>query len=92
MALKRQLLAERTFRPASTDSLQHQYNHFSNVYTVPNSPPDVLLSSIGVNGGVAAFFINDKFKVTPWLTLIAGLRETQFNSSPHHRCHRSPST
>ena len=70
---------------------QHQYNYFSNVYTVPNSPPNVL-SSIGVNGGVAAFFINDKFKVTPWLTLIAGLRETQFNSSPHHRCHRSLST
>jgi hypothetical protein len=60
---------------------QHQYNHFLNNYTVPNSPPNVL-SSIGVNGGVAAFFINDKFKVTPWLTLIAGLRETQFNSSP----------
>ena len=60
---------------------QRQYNHFSNNYTVPNSPPNVL-SSIGVNGGLAAFFINDKFKVTPWLTLIAGLRETQFNSSP----------
>ncbi len=53
---------------------QHQYNSF---FTTNASP-----SSIGVNGGLAAFFINDKFKVTPWLTLIAGLRETQFNSSP----------
>ncbi|MGA2375667.1 MAG: TonB-dependent receptor [Candidatus Sulfotelmatobacter sp.] len=58
---------------------QHQYNYFFNDYTdgTPNVPP----SSIGVNGGVAAFFINDKFKVTPWLTLIAGLRETAFRST-----------
>jgi outer membrane cobalamin receptor len=58
---------------------QHQYNYFYNQYTdgTPNVPP----SSIGVNGGVTAVFVNDKFKVTPWLTLIAGLRETEFNSS-----------
>ncbi|HEY1657947.1 MAG TPA: TonB-dependent receptor [Candidatus Sulfotelmatobacter sp.] len=58
---------------------QHQNNYFFNQYTdgTPNVPP----SSIGVNGGVTAFFINDKFKVTPWLTLIAGLRETQFSST-----------
>ncbi len=53
---------------------QHQYNSF----LTTNASP----SSIGVNGGLAAFFINDKFKVTPWLTIIAGLRETQFDSSP----------
>jgi len=58
---------------------QHQYNYFFNEYTdgTPNVPP----SSIGVNGGVAAFFINDKYKITPWLTLIAGLRETAFTST-----------
>ena len=58
---------------------QHQYNYFDNVFTDgnPNFPP----SSTTVNGGVVAEFINDKFKVTPWLTLIAGLRETQFNAS-----------
>ncbi|MGA7895886.1 MAG: carboxypeptidase regulatory-like domain-containing protein [Candidatus Sulfotelmatobacter sp.] len=71
---------------------QHQNNHFDNLFTCtqdctiygepPNGLPNVAPSSIGVNGGVAAFFINDKFKVTPWLTFIAGLRETQFNSSP----------
>jgi hypothetical protein len=59
---------------------QHQYNYFFNDFT--DGTPNVSPSSIGVNGGVAAFFVNDKFKVTPWLTLIAGLRETQFNSSP----------
>jgi hypothetical protein len=59
---------------------QHQYNYFFNDYTQPgiaNFPP----SSIGVNGGVAAEFINDKFKVTPWLTVIAGLRVTQFSDT-----------
>ncbi len=70
---------------------QHQYNYFYNVFTchqdctVFGEPPNGLTSyppsSIGVNGGVAAFFINDKFKVTPWLTLIAGLRETAFSST-----------
>jgi hypothetical protein len=59
---------------------QHQRNFFSNVGTglgFPTIPP----SSIGVNGGVAAEFINDKFKVTSWLTLIAGVRVTEFSST-----------
>jgi Carboxypeptidase regulatory-like domain/TonB dependent receptor/TonB-dependent Receptor Plug Domain len=58
---------------------QQQHNYFFNEYTdgTPNVPP----SSIGVDGGVAAFFINDKFKVTPWMTLLAGLRETAFTAS-----------
>ncbi len=73
---------------------QHQHNYFDNLFTCTQNctpygePPNGLTSdnyppsSIGVNGGVVAEFINDKFKVTPWLTFIAGLRETQFNSSP----------
>jgi hypothetical protein len=70
---------------------QHQYNYFNNVFTchqncqIYGEPADGLPnygpSSIGVNGGVTAFFVNDKFKVTPWLTLIAGLRETAFRST-----------
>ena len=58
---------------------QHQYNYFDNYYT--DGTPNVSPSSVGVNGGVVSEFINDKFKVTPWLTLIAGLRETQFGSA-----------
>jgi outer membrane receptor protein involved in Fe transport len=62
---------------------QHQYNYFNNVFSNPTpSTPNLGPSSIGVNGGVVAEFVNDKFKVTPWFTLIAGLRETQFASSP----------
>ena len=70
---------------------QHQYNYFNNEFTCqrncqiygepPNGLPNYGPSSIGVNGGVTALFINDKFKVTPWLTLIAGLRQTEFDSS-----------
>jgi TonB dependent receptor/Carboxypeptidase regulatory-like domain/TonB-dependent Receptor Plug Domain len=68
---------------------QHQYNDFGNVYTCGQNcsiygvtnPTNYPPSSIGVNGGVAAFFVNDKFKVTPWLTLIAGLRETYFSGA-----------
>src|SRR5271170_6846483 len=56
---------------------EHQYNYFDNVFT--NGSPNFPASSISVNGGVAAFFLNDKFRVTPWLTLIAGLRETAFS-------------
>jgi hypothetical protein len=58
---------------------QHQDNYFFNYYTdgTPNYPS----SSIGVSGGLVSEFINDKFKVTPWFTLIAGLRSTQFTST-----------
>jgi outer membrane receptor protein involved in Fe transport len=59
---------------------QHQYNYFYNLFTAPGFT-QFAPSSTGVNGGVAAEFINDKFKVTPWLTLIAGLRVTEFNST-----------
>ncbi len=59
---------------------QHQYNYFYNLYTVPGYT-QFAPSSISVNGSLAAEFINDKFKVTPWLTLMAGLRATQFNDT-----------
>jgi hypothetical protein len=58
---------------------QHQHNYFDNVFT--NGNPNFPASSIGVTGGLTALFINDKFKVTPWLTLIAGLRQTEFDAS-----------
>lgn len=58
---------------------QHQYNYFDNVFT--DGTPNFPASSIGVNGGLAAVFVNDKFKVTPWLTLIAGLRQSEFRAT-----------
>ncbi len=58
---------------------QHQHNYFFNQFTdgTQNFPP----SSISVNGGVAAEFLNDRFNVNRWLTLILGVRVTQLNAS-----------
>ena len=58
---------------------QHQYNYFNNLFT--DGTPNFPASAIGVTGGLAAVFINDKFKPTSWLTLIAGLRQTEFRAS-----------
>jgi hypothetical protein len=58
---------------------QHQYNYFNNVFT--DGTPNVPASSIAVNGGVVSEFIDDKFKITPWFTLITGFRATQFKST-----------
>ncbi len=58
---------------------QHQYNYFNNQFT--DGSQNFPASSIGVTGGLAAEFINDKFKVTSWLTLMAGFRHTNFNAS-----------
>jgi len=57
---------------------QHQNNLFNNQFT--DGSENFPASSIGVTGGLASFFINDKFKVTSWLTLIAGLRQTHFTA------------
>jgi len=57
---------------------QHQYNYFNNVFT--DGSENFPASSIGVNGGVAEEFINDKFKISSWLTIIAGLRESHFTA------------
>jgi carboxypeptidase family protein/TonB-dependent receptor-like protein len=55
---------------------QHQYNFFDNEFT--NGSPNVPASSIAVTGGLEEIFLNDKFKITPWLTLIAGFRQSHF--------------
>ena len=62
---------------------QHQYNYFSNVgFTFEGVTfPTISPSSIGVDGGEAVEFVNDKFKVTTWLTLMAGIRATEFSAT-----------
>jgi Carboxypeptidase regulatory-like domain/TonB-dependent Receptor Plug Domain len=57
---------------------QHQANFFSNVFTNGNKnfPP----SSAAVTGGLEETFIEDKFKVTSWLNLFAGLRQSHFTA------------
>ena len=60
---------------------QRQSNYFNNVFTdcgtnCQNFGP----SSGAVTGGLAELFVSDRFKVTSWLTLIAGFRYSHFNS------------
>jgi hypothetical protein len=61
--------------------VQHQSTFFNNVFT--DCAPDCQnygASSAAVTGGVGEVFLSDRFKVTSWLTLIAGLRESHFGS------------
>ncbi len=58
---------------------QHQSSYFENVFT--DGTPNFPASSVGVNGGVAEEFISDRFNATKWLTIIAGIRGTEFRSS-----------
>ncbi|MGB6546336.1 MAG: TonB-dependent receptor, partial [Candidatus Acidiferrales bacterium] len=57
---------------------QHQNNYFSNTFTdgTPNDAP----SSGALTGALWEEFITDKFRATSWLTVIAGLRESHFDS------------
>ncbi|MGB8592122.1 MAG: TonB-dependent receptor [Candidatus Acidiferrales bacterium] len=57
---------------------QHQNNLFDNQFT--DGSANFPSSSVGANGGLASIFIDDKFKVTSWLTIIAGLRQTHFTA------------
>ena len=60
---------------------QHQSNYFNNVFT--DCAPDCQNfgpSSAALTGGVIEEFASDRFKVTPWLTLIAGVRESHFSA------------
>ncbi|MFZ0211543.1 MAG: TonB-dependent receptor [Candidatus Acidiferrales bacterium] len=54
---------------------QHQYNYFD------AGNPNFLPSSVTVNGGLSAEFIDDTYKVNSILTLIAGLRQTNFTGT-----------
>jgi len=58
---------------------QHQNNNFNNVFTdCGTSCANFGASSAAVTGGLIEEYVSDRFKITPWLTLIAGLRESHF--------------
>jgi Carboxypeptidase regulatory-like domain/TonB dependent receptor/TonB-dependent Receptor Plug Domain len=60
---------------------QHQSNYFNNTFTecAPNCP-NYGPSAAAVTGGLAEAYVGDRFKVSSWLTLIAGLRYSYFDS------------
>jgi hypothetical protein len=57
---------------------QHQSNYFNNQFT--DGTANFPASSAGVTGGLASIFVDDKFKVTSWLTITAGLRQSHFTA------------
>jgi len=61
---------------------QRQNNYFNNIFTTCSSSgcQNFGPSSAAVTGGVAEAFLSDRFKVTSWLTIIAGLRQSHFNA------------
>jgi len=54
---------------------------FSYPNCVTGELPPPFFDSEPVSGGLAAFFIDDKFKPFPWLTLSAGFRPTRFSGA-----------
>jgi hypothetical protein len=60
---------------------QHQSNYFYNFFQ-PCEPPcmNYPASSAAITGGLEEIFVSDKFKVTPWLTLIGGFRQSHFTA------------
>jgi hypothetical protein len=64
---------------------QHDKDFFGVVFPPPavTDPPTAATSPISeadkANGGVVEEYISDNFKATDWLTLIAGLRTSQFH-------------
>jgi hypothetical protein len=59
---------------------QHQSNFFNNVFTdCAPSCQNFGASSAAITGGLIEEYVSDRFKVTSWLTLIAGLRESHFS-------------
>jgi Carboxypeptidase regulatory-like domain/TonB dependent receptor/TonB-dependent Receptor Plug Domain len=64
---------------------QHQSNYFNNVFTqcpplAPSQCPNYGPSTGSITGGLEETFLSDKFKVTSWLTLIAGFRQSHFTA------------
>jgi len=57
---------------------QHQSNYFNNQFT--DGSPNFPASTASITGGLEEIFVSDKFKVTPWLTLIAGFRQSHFTA------------
>ena len=57
---------------------QHDDQHFSVVFN-DNSGTVNFTDDEPSSGNLEAFFLDDKFKVTPWLTIMAGMRPTHFS-------------
>jgi TonB dependent receptor/Carboxypeptidase regulatory-like domain/TonB-dependent Receptor Plug Domain len=63
---------------------EHESEFFGlllNPLPTPAPPVNPITDSEASSGALEAFFLSDKFTVTPWLTLIGGFRATHFSGS-----------
>src|SRR5580693_3317495 len=60
---------------------EHQSEFFNNVFNPCVAPCMNTPASTGaITGGLEEVYVDDKFKVTSWLTLIAGFRQSHFTA------------
>jgi outer membrane cobalamin receptor len=57
---------------------QHDNEFFGNIFN--DGSYQNFSTRASVNGGVVEVFLEDKFRVTKWLTLMAGLRQSHFSA------------
>jgi hypothetical protein len=57
------------------------HQHDTHTLTIFNNDPNNFTDMQTPSGGMVAAFIQDKIKVTPWLTLMGGVRQTHFSGS-----------
>jgi hypothetical protein len=80
-SLKATIVRNNDFQAGGYGFVQHESNFFNNIFTdcAPNCQ-NFGPSSAAVTGGLGEGFVSDRFKATSWLTLIAGLRYSHFDS------------
>jgi hypothetical protein len=80
-SLKATIAKNNDFQAGVYGFAQRESNFFNNIFT--DCAPDCQNfgpSSAAVTGGLGEGFLSDRFKATSWLTLIAGLRYSHFDS------------
>jgi hypothetical protein len=70
-------VAKNDFEAGALGFHQHD-DHLLNIF---NNDPNNILDPETPSGGVEAVFIQDRLKVTPWLSLMGGVRQTHFSGS-----------
>jgi len=69
------------FQVGTYGFVQHQSDNFYNFFQPCVSPcTNYPASTAAITGGLEEIFVSDKFKVTSWLTLIAGFRQSHFTA------------
>jgi hypothetical protein len=72
-------VARNAFQAGALGFYQHDNQVFSLLFNDGSNPPFAQPQKL--SGGLEAVFLQDRLKVTPWLSLMAGVRQTHFSAS-----------